>query len=54
MDIKKTTTGAARNVSGIVGAGSKFVNKIYRNLGDIAYKNAGIPNPTKPPKKEIN
>ena len=54
MDIKKPITSAVREVAGIVGTGSKFVNKVYKNLSDSAYKNSGIPNPPKLPKKQVN
>ena len=43
-----------RTLGGIVKGGKKFVNKIYQNLGDVAYNNSGIQNPSKKPKKQIN
>jgi len=54
MDIKKPITSAVREVAGIVGAGGRFVDKVYKNLSDSAYKNSGIPNPAKQPKKQVN
>jgi hypothetical protein len=54
MNIKKPITNAVRTVGGIIGLGEKFVNKAYRNLSNSAYKNAGLPNPAKLPKKQIN
>ena len=54
MDIKKPITDTARTIGGIFGAGNKFVNNIYKNLSDTAYKGSGIPNPSKKPKKQVN
>ena len=54
MDIKKPVTNAVRTAGGIVGTAGKFVDKVYKNLSNAAYKNSGITNPTKSPKKQIN
>jgi hypothetical protein len=54
MDVQKPIKNLGRTLGGIVKGGEKFVNKIYRNIGDIAYKNSGIQNPSKKSKKQIN
>ena len=54
MDVQKPIKNLGRTIGGIVKGGEKFVNKIYRNLGDAAYNNSGIKNPSKKYKKQIN
>jgi len=52
MDINKDIKNAVRTVGGIVKGGEKFVNKVYRQMGDNLNAIAGIPK--KPTKKQVN
>jgi len=54
MDIKKPIKNITRTVGGIVGVGGRFVDNVYKNLTDAAYKNTGISNPKKTSKRQVN
>ena len=54
MDVQNPIKNFGRTIGGIVKGGEKFVNKIYRTLGNTAYNNSGLQNPSKKPNQQIN